>query len=174
LDPATPWQGAKQDPRVSTTLAIGAATADLVSTNPHRFRGWPSPGADYDVTALGTNDMHVDPATGRSNVPVDQALDHLDSYLDKEEAAGVECHVLVEIAETSPWGLDVTGPAWNRKLALEARQRRNTVVVPMASILKRHLEYLTSDGVHTTASGQAAYRTAVLNALAQCKVLAPQ
>jgi hypothetical protein len=44
----------------------------------------------------------------------------------------------------------------------------------MASILKRHLEYLTSDGVHTTASGQAAYRTAVLNALAQCKVLAPQ
>jgi hypothetical protein len=154
---------------VSLSSMIGATTGDLagfVQSSPSTA-GWPDPGPHITVTALGVNDMHIDPTTGQPSTPLATAKANYTAYLNAVDAAGSQCDVLVEIPTTTPWGLNQTGPSWNAFLA-SAAESRVAVVVPWASMVAQHPEYLGADGVHQTAIGKAAYRAAILGAVGQC------
>ena len=98
---------------MSTSNEIGAKTADLAAFEASTPKaGFPTPGAQVSVTVLGVNDMHAESA-GVSSVPYATAKANYAAWLDALAIAGVGCHVLVEIPETTPWGLDQTGPPWN-------------------------------------------------------------
>src|SRR5262245_798711 len=153
---------------VSVSTLIGAATGDLagfVQSSPSTA-GWPDPGPQITVTALGVNNIHIDTTTAPPSTPGATAEVNLTAYLNAVDAAGSKCDVLVEIPATTPWGLDRTGPSWNAFLA-SAAANRVAVVVPWAGIVAQHPEYL-SDGVHQTATGKAAYLAAILDAVRQC------
>ena len=145
--------------QTSTSNMIGATTKDLNTLEP-----WPEPGPDITVTALGVNDMHIDPNTGRRVVSLAAAKANLSQYLDRVDA---DCDVLVTIPETSPWGLDKSAPAWNRFVAHKA-VAENGVLIPWHTAVKDHPEYLTFDGVHATFEGQDAYRTLIVQAIDNC------
>jgi len=157
------------DYTVSTSTLIGASTGDLagfVQSSPSTA-GWPGPGPHITVTALGVNDMHIDTTTGQPSTPVATAKANYTAYLNAVDAAGSQCDVLVEIPNTTPWGLNQTGPSWNAFLA-SAAGSRVAVVVPWAGTVAQHPEYLDAGGVHQTALGKAAYLAAILGAVEQC------
>lgn len=139
---------------VSTSLQIGADTFGLA-----QIPEWPAPVADVVVIALGTNDRHDDAH------PLEQSQANLDTYLARWPDA---CVVLVTIAETPVWGLDVYGPAWNAFL-----RERADVLADWTPIAAAHPEYLLDDLVHHNAEGAAAYRTLMVDAAAQCVAAPP-
>ena len=145
---------------VSSSDGIGANTADLAGLDP-----WPAPGAQIVSIEIGTNDMHA--TNGQPGTPYATAEANYNTYLAAQDAAGVRCIVLVEIAQTSPWGLDVTGPVWNAYLASVAAARPvgSTVILPWAALTAEHPEYLGTDGVHPTAAGKAALIADVTQAM---------
>jgi hypothetical protein len=49
-------------------------------------------------------------ATGTTAVPLQEALGHIAASIDE---VGASCNILVTIAETEPWGLDTSAPAYN-------------------------------------------------------------
>ena len=154
---------------VSVYSLIGAKTEDLagfVQSSPSTA-GWPDPGPQITVTALGVNDMRIDTTTAQASTPVATAKANFTAYLNAVDAAGSQCDVLVEIPNTTPWGLNQSGASWNAFLASEAGSRV-AVVVPWAGMVAQHPEYLQADGVHQTAIGKAAYLTAMLDAVEQC------
>jgi len=155
--------------QVSTADVIGASTNDLAALLNHapETAGWPVPAPQITVTALGVNDMHIDADTGQPHTPVAAAQANLTAYLDQVDAAGSRCDALVEIPETTPWGLDGTGPVWNAFLASTA-ETHVVVVVPWASTVAQHPEYVRSDGVHQTTAGKTAYLAAILAAVRNC------
>jgi hypothetical protein len=153
--------------QVSTSDEIGATTTDLTpfeTSTPDA--GWPSPGPRIDVTVLGVNDMHLT-SSGVPSTPYFTAEAAFDGYLSATEAAGVGCHVLVQVPETKPWGLNVSGPTWNAFLASEARTR-TAVIVPWASEVADNPDYVNADGVHQTTAGKSAFTADIINAIAQC------
>jgi len=155
---------------VSVSSLPGAKTVDLaefVQSSSPPTAGWPDPGPQITVTALGVNDMRIDTTTGQPYTPVATAEANYTAYLNAVDAAGSKCDVLVEIPDTTPWGLNQTGPLWNAFLA-SAAASRVAVVVPWASTVAQHPEYLQDDGVHQTATGKTAYLAAILGAVGQC------
>jgi lysophospholipase L1-like esterase len=155
--------------RVSVSSLIGATTRDLAgfAQSSASTAGWPHPGPRITVTALGVNDMRIDTTTGQPSTPFATAKANYTAYLNAVDAAGSRCDVLVEIPNTTPWGLNQTGPTWNAFLASTAASRV-AVVVPWAGMVAQHPEYLLADGVHQTALGKAAYLEAILGAVGQC------
>lgn len=148
---------------VSSSDMIGANTADLAGLGP-----WPAPGAAIVSIEIGTNDMHA--TNGQPATPYETAEANYNTYLAAQNAAGVRCIVLVEISQTAPWGLDVTGPVWNAFLASVAASRPDgsTDIVPWAEETAAHPEYLGSDGVHPTAAGKAALIADITQAMNTC------
>jgi lysophospholipase L1-like esterase len=147
--------------RVSISAFIGAGTHDLSDLEP-----WPEP-LDILAIALGANDMRVDEATGLPQVSLAEASDSMTSYL---QAAGFGCLVLVGIPETTPWGLDQTGPAWNSFLQSSAAGRGG-VFVDWNAQTASNPGFLTADGIHQTPTGQAAFREAIRAGVNQCASL---
>ena len=88
---------------VASSDRIGANAVDLA-----RLRPWPAPGAEIVSIEIGTNDMQA--TNGQPRTPYATAEANYNTYLAAQDAGRVRCIVLVEIAETAPWGLDVTGP----------------------------------------------------------------
>jgi len=154
---------------VSTSDMIGAKATDLPPFMAPSLdtAGWPATGPQIAVTALGVNDMHVDPTTEQSMTPISIAEFDYGVYLNFVDAAGSRCDVLVQIPETTPWGLNQTGAVWNAFLSSIASQS-TAVVVPWASTVAQHPEYLGPDGVHQTAAGKVAYLGAITSALNTC------
>jgi hypothetical protein len=151
----------------STSAMVGATTSNLEPfQTSNSDAGWPSPGPQIDVTVLGTNDMHLT-WFGTPTTPYATAESNLDNYLNATEGVGSRCHVLVQVPETNPWGLSVSGPTWNAFLDSEAA-RRIAVIVPWASEIAAHPEYVNADGVHQTTAGKAAYTAALVQATDQC------
>jgi lysophospholipase L1-like esterase len=152
-DPATPHDlsDALVDAGYAASLSalIGAKTEDLVE-----LPDWPDPVADIIVIALGSNDRRD------GTVPVTEMAADLEGYLARWPDA---CIVLVTIAATSPWQLDVYGPEWNAYLASTA-----DVLADWTAVTVEHPEYLGSDGVHHTPDGQAAYRQLVVDSVSGC------
>jgi hypothetical protein len=107
---------------------------------------------------------------GQPATPYATAEANYNTYLAAQNAAGVRCIVVVEISQTSPWGLDVTGPVWNAYLAsvVAARPKGSTEIVPWAEQTAVHPEYLESDGVHPTAVGKAALIADISEAMNTC------
>ena len=139
---------------VSTSLQYGATTFGLA-----QLPDWPAPVADVVVIALGTNDRHDDAH------PLEQSQANLDTYLARWPDT---CVVLVTIAETPVWGLDVYGPAWNAFL-----RDRADVVADWAAIAADHPEYLLDDLVHHNAEGAEAYRELIVGASKRCVATTP-
>ena len=153
--------------QVSTSDNIGANTGDLAAFETSTPKaGFPTPGAQVSVTVLGVNDMHAVSA-GVPGTPYATAEANYAAWLDALATAGVGCHVLVEIPETTPWGLDQTGPPWNAFIDSQT-STRHVVVVPWASIVAQNPSYVGSDGVHQTTAGKAAFLAAIETAVAQC------
>ncbi len=119
---------------------------------------WPQT-PDIVVVALGTNDAH------NQAVPLARYLTNIRTFLDRTPAA---CDVLVNINPATTWGLDVTAPDYNDGLEGLGAERADAVVVDWASIALAHPEYLSSDGVHGNAEGQAAYRQAIVGGVDAC------
>ena len=155
--------------QVSTSDIIGASTQDLARFNSlTSFAGFPDPGARVVVTAIGVNDLRTDPSTHTQATPIDQAESNYTAYLDALDKAGVACHVLVEIPETTQESLDQIGVVWNKFLADQA-SARNGVVMPWASTVAQHPEYVNStDGIHQTALGMFAYLGGIAAGVDQC------
>jgi hypothetical protein len=155
--------------QVSTSDIIGASTRDLAQFNSFTsFAGFPDPGAQVVVTAIGVNDLRTDPNTHEQLTPIDQAEANYTTYLDALGQAGVSCDVLVEIPETTQQSLDQIGPVWNAFLADQA-SARGGVVMPWASTVAQHPEYVNSrDGIHETALGKFAYLGGIAAAVDQC------
>ena len=152
-DPATPHDlsDALVDAGYAASLSalIGATTEDLVE-----LPDWPEPVADVVVIALGSNDRN------EGAVPVTAMAANLEGYLARWPDA---CVVLVTIAETSPWQLDVYAPEWNAHLASRA-----DVLADWTAVTVEHPEYLLSDGVHHTPDGRAAYRQLIVDSVGGC------
>jgi lysophospholipase L1-like esterase len=148
---------------VSSSDMIGANSTDLAG-----LAAWPAPGASIVSIEIGTNDMHA--TNGQPATPYATAEANYNTYLTAQNAAGVRCVVLVEISETTPWGLDVTGPVWNAFLASVAalRPAGSTDIVPWAEQTAAHPEYLGSDGVHPTAAGKVALIDDITQAMNTC------
>jgi hypothetical protein len=155
--------------QVSTSYMIGASTADLAHFNSLTpFAGFPDPGAQIVVTALGVNDLRTDPNTHKQLTPIAQAEANYKAHLDALGHAGVSCDVLVEIPETTQESLDQIGVVWNAFLADQA-SARGGVVMPWASTVAQHPEYVNSrDGIHETALGVFAYMGGIAAAVDQC------
>jgi lysophospholipase L1-like esterase len=113
---------------------------------------------DIVVTALGTNDMRINTATGTSYTTLKQATLNLEAHLARVRA---DCDVLVGIVETPYRGLNVFGPAWNQILRDHA-----DVFVDWARMIQPG--WLTADQTHHTTAGQAAYRQAIVDGVNQC------
>ncbi len=155
--------------QVSTSDIIGASTRDLAKfTSFTSFAGFPDPGAQIVVTAIGVNDLRADPSRDEPLTPIDQAEANYTAYLDALGQAGVACVVLVEIPETTQESLDQIGPVWNEYLSNQA-SARGGVVMPWASTVAQHPEYVnTTDGIHETALGVFAYLGGIAAAVDQC------
>jgi hypothetical protein len=154
---------------VSTSDFIGATTADLDNfvgyTN---YAGFPSPGTQIAAIDLGVNDLRLDPTTGQRASTIEQAEANYTAALDAFGHAGVACDVMVELPETTEESLDQIGAVFNAYLANEA-SARGGVVMPWASIVAQHPEYVNStDGIHETAVGKFAYMGAMVDAINQC------
>lgn len=127
----------------------GATTASL-----KLWGQWASP-PDVIVMALGTNDLYY-------KLPADTSQANVRSYLDRWPLA---CPVLVGVKPSAPRGIEPS--AWNAWLAAEAAARGG-VYVDWAGISAGHGGWFTSDLLHHTTAGQAAYRAAILNGVNQC------
>src|SRR5207237_7340486 len=100
--------------------------------------------------------------------PMAQAEANYTAYLDALGRAGVSCNVLVEIPETTQESLDQIGPVWNKFLADQA-SARGGVVMPWASTVAKHPEYVSStDGIHETALGIFAYLGGIVAGVDEC------
>lgn len=132
------------------SAALGASMGDLTQS-------WPEPGPEILVVGLGSNDMHD------GQVPLVDALEHLDAHLARYEGA---CTVLIGIAESTPWQLDVYGPALNAALA-----QRADIFVDWAAIVEAQPDLVDSvDGVHMPPAGRQAYRDAIVAGVGACDV----
>lgn len=141
----------------SVSAMIGAVTNGLDSVAQYV----PAPGADILLIALGTNDMHVNTSTGTSYFTVEEAVANLSNAID---TIGAPCTILVTIAETEPWGLDVTGPAFNRAL----RAMPDVRIADWAPVVEADPGLVVSDGVHLTDAGVAAYTALFDDAISTC------
>lgn len=118
---------------------------------------------DVLVIALGTNDMHVDDATGQPPTTPEAARPLLRAWM-AEVPAG--CVKLIGPAESiTGWGLDVTAPAWNVMLAEEAALHANATYVPWDPLLA-----WTENGAnpHMTQAGRDAYRALIVAEALDC------
>lgn len=68
------------------------------------------------------------------------------------------------IAETEPWGLDTSGPAYNAAL----RDLPSVVIANWATIVEANPHFVGTDGVHLTSSGSVAYRELFLTTIDSC------
>jgi lysophospholipase L1-like esterase len=145
--------------RASVSAIVGADTADLGG-----LAGFPAPGPDALVIALGTNDMRD------GVVPVDTAIRNLVAAIDR---IGAPCTAVVTIIDEPTWGLDVTAPPYNAALAALAEARDDVVLADWAGVADAHPEHLQTDGVHLTEEGKAAYRDLLLDGAEACLALHP-
>jgi hypothetical protein len=151
--------------RATSSSMIGATTTDLFELMSTQGGGWPSPGPQILVTALGVNDRRINPSTGVSVVPLETSVATLELYLD---ATAAQCDVLMETPETTPWGLNVTAPAWNDELARIAAER-NGVVVDWSAAVAANPNYVNPyDQVHQTGDGKQAYYAMIASAVGEC------
>jgi hypothetical protein len=132
--------------QASVSSMIGAGSPDL------KHLVWPS-APNITVTVIGANDLH-------SGVPLSTLETNVYWYW---AITGAACNVAAEVPETTPWGLDVSGPPYNAWLRSHA-----TVTVPWASTVATHPEYLGSSGVHQTLTGKAAFRAALVDGIVAC------
>ncbi len=154
--------------QVSKSTLIGANTSDLLANPNTAFTGWPSV-PDIAVEDLGTNDLHVGPNTNQSYITLADAEKNLSQYLVN---TGAQCNVLIEVVETTPWGLDKTAPAWNAYLAQKViDDPSHNVLVPWKDIVASNPAYVGTDGVHQTSTGRAEFRSAILGGINQCAAL---
>jgi hypothetical protein len=147
---------------VSTSDFIGASTPDLFGANHSSFDGFPAPGADIQVIALGTNDAH------RRAVPVDRYEANLRRYIDA--LPETTCIWLVNIyTGATSWGLDVTGPAYNDAQKHIASDHANVRIADWNAIAHAHPSYFRDPTQpHANAAGQQAYRDVITLATALC------
>ncbi len=127
---------------------------------------WPSPPAAI-VVALGSNDRRI--VNGAPYVPIETSKTNVRGYLDRWPDA---VPIFVGIVETAPRGLNITGPEWNTWVRTEATARGG-VFVDWSTISKGHPEWFTSDLLHNTATGQAAYRVAIVAGAASSGIYLP-
>jgi lysophospholipase L1-like esterase len=142
--------------RTSVAGTIGANTRDLP-----RWGGWAET-PSYVFVALGTNDRHV--IDGQPAVPLEETIANVEAFLDRWAPARP---VLVGIVESSSWGLDGTGPAWNDYLEAEAAERGGCYLDWWA-IASQHPEWYAPGDVHPNGDGQAAYRAAIVAKVQEC------
>lgn len=136
----------------STSEHFGATTDDLFGADDSRFVGFPSPGADIQIIALGTNDAHD------NYVPVDRYEANLRRWIDTRIAG--TCFGLVNVfTGTTRWGLNVTGPAYNDAIARIVADHPNVHLIDWNSYALAHPElYPNPPGPHPNAAGEDAYR----------------
>lgn len=105
--------------------------------------------------SLGTND---DPGqTGTFRAAVGEIMD---------VAGGGRCVVWANIVRPPYGGVSYRG--LNRVLADEGEQRDNLLVLNWVRMVRRHPEWLASDGVHVSAAGYAARARAVARLVGRC------
>lgn len=124
---------------------------------------------DVIVMALGTNDRRYEPKPGMvpAGFPFQLHISqpNVVNYLNHCPNA---CVVYVGVVEAANrWRHNVYGPYWNYWLRQRAAAT-NGVFVDWWSEAKAHPEWFTSDLLHHTAAGQAAYRNAITNAVDSC------
>lgn len=131
--------------------AQSAADTNTLAT----WTTWPNP-PSVIVIALGSNDRRI--VNGAPFVPIETSKSNVRGYLDRWPGA---VPIFVGIVETAPRGLNITGPEWNTWVRTEAAARGG-VFVDWSAISRGHPEWFTSDLLHHTAAGQAAYRSAIV------------
>lgn len=112
--------------RTSVAGTVGSKTSSL-----NNWSAWSST-PDIVVIALGTNDMRD------SSTSVSTAANNVTAFLNRYPTSQV---VFVGIAETTTWGLNKSGPAWNSWLKSEALRRGGTFV-DWAPQIAAHLHML--------------------------------
>lgn len=142
---------------------IGATTDDLNTLDTESFP------TDITLIALGTNDMHTSVETGETQIPIETAQTNLNGYLGSITSS---CVIIVGVAETETWGLNVNGTEWNNRLEQIAADRNlsglKTIYVDWAAQVAEHPEYLEPNNVHHTDAGKAAYRADMLQSAQDC------
>jgi hypothetical protein len=125
---------------------------------------WPSvpspPEPDVLVIALGTNDSHD------GQIPLAESQAALQAWL--AEAASVPCVVLIEVNENAvAWGLHESGPPYNDMLAQEALAHPQAFTVPWSP----DPALMDPEQIHFAGeAGRAAYRQAILDGVARCRI----
>lgn len=178
--------------RVSLSAEIGAKTADL------QYVEWPQDlgeGTDIAVFAFGTNDGHLDAATGEPKVPMSQfpvfdtehyypedsgdpeapITSHLRDHLD---AVQPRCTALIAPQKYPGWGLNETGQIIYDSYVSLIKTRAalglgEGVVVDWNEFAGEHPEYFDASGVHLAgedgmAPAYLAYRRMFTTATSVC------
>lgn len=149
----------------STSAATGANTDDLFGkVRRSDFTGFPSPNADVQIIALGTNDAHDD----GFGVPLDRFESNLRAWIDLQPGT---CFGLVNIyTGATSWGMNVTAPTYNEAINRIVADHPNVYLIDWSSYALAHPDlYLDPTGVHPgTAAGQAAYRFFIAVGAATC------
>jgi hypothetical protein len=152
----------------NTGACIGDTQDEYYCNNPTSFQGFPAPNEDIDVsvTALGTNDNKINPATGEPIILFSQSTANYEAHLNE---TGAECDVIVGIVETDnpEWGLNITGPVFNNYLR-DLAVLRNGVYIDWAAEVAANPSYVGSDGVHQTAEGKGAYLDNIEQGVQEC------
>lgn len=148
--------------KAGVAATIGATTADLKNRNP-----WPEPGVDILVTALGTNDGHLD-AGGIPAVDIETYATNIRTHIAD---VAPDCWVGVGVRLEPSWGLDQTGPSMNDALRAIAEESGGVYVDWNTVVQASETPLLGSDRIHFNwpdTTGAAAYRSLIAEGVDQC------